>query len=168
MKTARSILFLLLLFSTREAHTSSVAIVNVPLEKLVARTPIIAIGRVVATGQFVYPPAQSPGPGGVPYWEVEVEGGLKGQVPKGKIKVFDPRSKFAYEKAELIKAGVISYADSSYRTSAQGKVGERLLFFLQTERPDFYPKESYLLTCGAAFDDLKIKAQVERLIRPAP
>src|SRR5207244_1094210 len=104
-------------------EASSVAIVGVSLDKVIAGSDVVLVGRVVSLGSQRYPAAEAPADAGrgLAYLAVDVEetlrparGGGGGPQAGARVQIFDPGQKYAYEMADRIKAGVVSYEDPRY------------------------------------------------------
>jgi len=161
-----------------DAQASSIAVVTISLEKVAATSDVVVLARVRALGLHRYPAQNAPGaagdgvPDGLPYLDVEIEETLKpsagGPKAGARVAIFDPNRKFAYEKSQAIKAGVVSYADAHYPSSVRAdalKPGARLIFFLsRRDVPPHFPAGSLLMTCGTAYDRDSRKAAVTALL----
>jgi hypothetical protein len=158
---------------SREAASSTVSAISVPLSKVVSDSRLIvvaSVGRVANLDSVGSRQNQS----GLKYFEVRIEQILKSTETPAKdlrgttIAVFDPQEKFYHDHADLIAAGVISFADPKYPTKVQQiAAGDRLLFFLTGRSQELkLPRlDAYFLVCGRAYDRVGIKPSVLRLLK---
>jgi hypothetical protein len=164
---------LLVSLLSREAASSTVTPVSVPLSKVVSDSRLIVIASVERVENF-----DSGGSGknqpGLKYFEVRIEQILKSTETAPKdlrgttIAVFDPQEKFYRDHADLIAAGVISFADPKYPTKVQQiAAGDRLLFFLTGRSQELkLPRlDAYFLVCGRAYDRVGLKPAVMRRLK---
>src|SRR5262245_42208299 len=124
-------------------------------------------------GAHRYPAAEAPADGGrgLPYLVVEVEETLRpargGPAAGARVQVFDPGQKFAYEMADRIAAGVVSYADVRYHTAVLApsvRPGARLVFFLRAGAPAHFPAHSFVMAAGTAYASVAARPRVERAL----
>ena len=152
----------------REAASSTVSAVTVPLAKAVSDSRIIVVGSVEEISEHRFSSTRNKMVT-VRYFAVRIEEVLKSResAPRSliglKIAILDPREVFYQEEADLIAAGVISFVDARYPTKVQQiAAGDRLIFFLGG--PETAPKlslpDARLLVCGSAYDTLAIKRAV--------
>ncbi|PZR75660.1 MAG: hypothetical protein DLM73_04535 [Chthoniobacterales bacterium] len=161
-------------FLSHHAASSTVSAISVPLAKVVSQSQLIVIGSVERIPILHAPDATKHDPG-LRYFEVRVEEVLKpsrngsAKSPQGAtIPIFDPQETFYHERADLIAAEVISFADPRYPTKARPiAAGDRLVFFLAAPgKPQKSPLPgAYFLACGQAYDTLAIKPAVLKLLK---
>jgi len=148
---------------SRDAVSSTVTPISVPLSKVVSDSRLIVVASVERVAN------QSE----LRYFEVRIEEVLKSaeaapkELQRTTIAIFDPQEKFYQDHADLIAAGVISFVDPKYPTKVQQiAAGDRLVFFLagRTTQLKLPRPDAYFLVCGHAYDRLGIKpAVVKRL-----
>ncbi len=164
----------LLSFLSHDAASSTVSAISVPLAKVVSQSQLIVIGSVERIPILHAPDAKKHDPG-LRYFEVRVEEVLKdsrngsGKSLQGStIAVLDPQETFYHERADLIAAEVISFADPRYPTKAHPiAAGDRLVFFLTAPgKPENSPLPgAYILACRQAYDTLAIKRGVLKRLK---
>ena len=158
---------------SREAGSSTVTPVSVPLSKVVSDSRLIVVASVEEVASFDSA-GNRPSRPGLRYFEVRIEQILKSTetAPKdlqGKtIAVFDPQEKFYHDHADLIAAEVISFVDPRYPTKVQQiAAGDRLVFFLtaRSKEPKLSRLDTYFLVCGRAYDRPGIKPAVLKQLK---
>jgi hypothetical protein len=157
----------------REAGSSTVSAVTVPLAKAVADSRLIVVGSVEEVSEYRFSSARKK-MATTRFFVVRIEEVLKsresapGNWNGRKIPVLDPQEMFYQEQADLIAAGVISFVDPQYPTSArQIATGDRLVFFLagpETARELPLPDARFLI-CGHAYDTVAIKRAVLKRLK---
>ncbi len=157
----------------REAASSTVSAVTVPLAKAVSDSRLIVVGSVEEISEHRFSSARNKLVT-VRYFAVRIEEVLKsresapGNLIGRKVAILDPREVFYQEEADLIAAGVISFVDARYPTKVQQiAAGDRLIFFLagpETALKLSLP-DARLLVCGRAYDTLAIKRAVLKQLR---
>jgi len=157
----------------REAASSTVSAVTVPLAKSVSDARLIVVGSVEEISEHRFSSARNKLVT-VRYFAVRIEEVLKsresapGNLIGRKVAILDPREVFYQEEADLIAAGVISFVDARYPTKVQQiAAGDRLIFFLagpETALKLSLP-DARLLVCGRAYDTLAIKRAVLKQLR---
>lgn len=157
----------------REAASSTVSAVTVPLAKAVSDARLIVVGSVEEISEHRFSSARNKLVT-VRYFAVRIEEVLKsresapGNLIGRKVAILDPREVFYQEEADLIAAGVISFVDARYPTKVQQiAAGDRLIFFLagpETALKLSLP-DARLLVCGRAYDTLAIKRAVLKQLR---
>jgi hypothetical protein len=157
----------------REAASSTVSAVTVPLAKAVSDSGLIVVGSVEEISEHRFSSARNKMVT-VRYFAIRIEEVLKSREsdPRSligcKIAILDPREVFYQEEADLIAAGVISFVDARYPTKVQQiAAGDRLIFFLagpETARKLSLPDARFLV-CGRAYDTLAIKRAVLKQLK---
>jgi hypothetical protein len=152
----------------REATSSTVSAVTVPLAKAVSDSRLIVIGTVEEISEYRFSNARKK-MATTRYFAVRIEEVLKSRESTTenwtgrRIAILDPMEMFYQEEADFIAAGVISFVDARYPTKVQQIApGDRLLFFLagpETPRKLLLPDARFLI-CGRAYDTLAIKRAV--------
>jgi hypothetical protein len=152
----------------REAASSTVSAVTVPLAKAISDSRLIVVGSVEEISEHRFSSARNKMVT-VRYFAVRLEEVLKsresapGSLVGRRIAILDPREVFYQEEADLIAAGVISFVDARYPTKVlQIAAGDRLIFFLagpESARNLSLPDARFLV-CGRAYDTLAIKRAV--------
>jgi hypothetical protein len=157
----------------REAASSTVSAVTVPLAKAVSDSRLIVAGSVEEISEHRFSSVRKKMVR-VRYFAVRIEEVLKsresapGSLIGSKIAILDPREMFYQEEADLIAAGVISFVDARYPTKVQQiAAGDRLIFFLAG--PESAGKlslpDAHFLVCGSAYDTLATKHGVLKQLR---
>ena len=157
----------------REAASSTVSAVTVPLAKAVSDSRLIVVGSVEGISEHRFSSARNKMVT-VRYFAVRIEEVIKSR-ESGKINwagrriaILDPHEVFYQEEADLIAAGVISFVDARYPTKVrQIAAGDRLVFFLagpETAQKLSLPDARFLV-CGRAYDTLAIKRAVLKLLK---
>jgi hypothetical protein len=152
----------------REAASSTVSAVTVPLAKAISDSRLIVVGSVDEICEHRFSSARNKMVT-VRYFAIRIEEILKSResAPRSlvgrKMAILDPREVFYQEEADLIAAGVISFVDARYPTKVQQiAAGDRLIFFLTG--PESAQKlslpDARLLVCGQSYDTLAIKRAV--------
>jgi len=152
----------------REAASSTVSAVTVPLTKAISDSQLIVIGSVEEISEHRFSNARNRMVA-VRYFAVCIDEVLKsresapGSLVGRRIAILDPQEVFYQKEADLIAAGVISFVDARYPTKVQQiAAGDRLIFFLAG--PEASQKlalpEARFLVCGRAYDTLAIKRAV--------
>jgi hypothetical protein len=158
---------------SREAASSTVTPVSVPLSKVVSDSRLIVIASVEQVANFD-PAGSRQNQPGLKYFEVRIEQVLKSTETPPKdlqgttIAVFDPQEKFCHDHADLIAAEVISFVDARYPTKVQQiAAGDRLVFFLTGRSKELkLPRlDAYFLVCGRAYDTPGIKRAVLKRLK---
>ena len=158
---------------SREAGSSTVSAVTVPLAKAVSDSRFIVVGSVEEISQYQFSNARKKAVT-TRYFAIRIEEVLKSGEPVSKnwngrrIAIVDPQEMFYQEQADLIAAGVISFVDRRYPTKVQQiAVGDRLIFFLAgPETPRNLPlSDARFLICGRAYDTLAIKRAVLKQLK---
>jgi hypothetical protein len=157
----------------REATSSTVSAVTVPLAKAVSDSRLIVVGSVEQISEHRFSSVRNKIVT-VRYFAVRIEEVLKsresapGSLVGRRIAILDPREVFYQEEADLIAAGVISFVDARYPTKVQQiAAGDRLVFFLagpETARK-LSLADARLLVCGRAYDTLAIKRAVLKQLK---
>jgi hypothetical protein len=157
----------------REAASSTVSAVTVPLAKAVSDSRLIVVGSVEGISEHRFSSVRNKMVT-VRYFAVRIEEVLKSResAPASlvghQIAILDPREVFYEEEADLIAAGVISFVDARYPTKVQQiAAGDRLIFFLagtETARKLSLPDARFLV-CGRAYDALAIKRAVLKQVK---
>jgi Trk K+ transport system NAD-binding subunit len=158
---------------SREAGSSTISAVTVPLAKAVADSRLIVVGSVEKISEYRFSNARKKA-AATRYFEVRIEEVLKSRDSATKhwsgrtIPVLDPQEMFYQEQADLIAAEVISFVDPQYPTKVtQIAAGDRLIFFLagpETAREIPLPDARFLI-CGRAYDTLAIKRAVLKQLK---
>ena len=157
----------------REAASSTVSAVTVPLAKAVSDSRLIVVGSVEEISEYRFSTARNKTVT-VRYFAVRIEEVLKSRESAKtnwtgrRIPILDPREMFYQEEADLIAAGVISFVDARYPTKVQQiAAGDRLIFFLAgPETAQKLPlPDARFLVCGGAYDTLAIKRAVLKRLR---
>jgi hypothetical protein len=159
---------------SREAASSTVSAISVPLAKVVFDSQLIVIGSVERVADY-QSSAGAREVRGLKYYGVRIEevlkssGAIAAKDWKGQtIAVFDPQEMFYHEHADMIAAGVISFADPRYPTKVQKiSAGDRLVFFLAgRDKLQKLPlPDACFLVCGQAYDTLRIKPAVLKRVK---
>jgi hypothetical protein len=159
---------LLVCLLSREAGSSTVSAVTVPLAKAVADSRVIVVGSVEKISEYRFSNARKKA-ATIRYFEVRIEEVLKSRESATKnwnerrIPVLDPQEMFYQEQADLIAAEVISFVDARYPTKVtQIGAGDRLIFFLAGPEAarDLPLPDARFLICGRAYDTPAIKRAV--------
>jgi hypothetical protein len=158
---------------SREAGSSTISAVTVPLAKAVSDSRLIVVGSVEAISEYRFSSARNKMVT-VRYFAVRIEEVLKPRESATenwtgrRIAILDPMEMFYQEEADLIAAEVISFVDARYPTKVQQIAqGDRLIFFLagpETARKLSLP-DARFLTCGRAYDTLAIKRAVLKQLK---
>jgi len=160
-------------FLSREAVSSTVTPVSVPLSKVVSDSRLIVVASVERVANLDSTGSKKNQPA-LRYFKVRIEQVLKSTetAPKdlqgATVAVFDPQEKFYRDHADWIAAEVISFVDPKYPTKVQQvAAGDRLLFFLTGRSNELkLPRlDAYFLVCGRAYDRAGIKPAVLKLLR---
>jgi len=158
---------------SREAGSSTVSAVTVPLAKAVSDSRLIVVGSVEEISEYRFSSARNKMVR-VRYFAVRIEDVLKSRDTATtnwtgrRIAILDPQEIFYQEEADLIAAEVISFVDARYPTKVQQiAAGDRLIFFLagpDTARKLSLPDARFLI-CGRAYDTLAIKRAVLKRLK---
>jgi hypothetical protein len=158
---------------SREASSSTISAVTVPLPKVVSDSRFIVVARVEGISEYKFSNARK-NPVKTRYFAVRIDEVLKPRESVSKnwngrrIAILDPQEMFYQEEAELIAAGVISFVDARYPTKVeQIAAGDRLVFFLadsETAQKVHLPDARFLI-CGRAYDTLAIKRAVLKQLK---
>jgi hypothetical protein len=157
----------------REAASSTVSAVTVPLAKAVSDSQLIVVGSVEQISEHRFSSVRNKIVT-VRYFAVRIEEVIKSRESAKinwagrRIAILDPREVFYQEEADLIAAGVISFVDARYPTKVQQiAAGDRLVFFLagpESARNLSLPDARFLV-CGRAYDTLAIKRAVLKQLK---
>ena len=158
---------------SREAGSSTISAVTVPLAKAVSDSRLIVVGSVEEISEYRFSSARNKMVT-VRYFAVRIEEVLKSRESVAtnwtgrRIAILDPQEVFYQEEADLIAAEVISFVDARYPTKVQQIAqGDRLVFFLagpETARKLSLPDARFLI-CGRAYDTLAIKRAVLKQLK---
>lgn len=122
---------------------------GIGFQKAVELSPRIVIGRVLETGDFPFEGAA------FRFHRVEVLRALKGAESR-ELRIFDPGAWFRHSRAELIRAGVISYAETRYQggmPAEEIEEGAEILYFLGDEPvPAGFPADAVFLRFEGSHD----------------
>ncbi len=156
-----------------QAPGSTVSIVEMPLRDVVAKSQLILVAKVEEISSEPFLNAEDDEPE-IRFFQLRVEEVLKPKVTtsapaKGTtIQAFDPRDLFQHQHYQLIRAGVISFAEQRYPTKAENIAeGDHLIFFLNEQPPlkGFPVEHAYVFAAGQAYDVVAQKAVVVQLLR---
>ena len=158
---------------SREAVSSTVSPVTVPLAKVVSDSWSIVVGSVEEISEYRFSNARKKMVT-TRYFAVRIDEVLKPRESISKnwdaprIAIVDPQDMFYQEQADLIAANVISFADRRYPTKVQQiAAGDRLIFFLagpETANKLPLPNARFLI-CGRAYDTLAIRRAVLKKLK---
>ena len=158
---------------SREAGSSTVSAVTVPLAKAVADSRLIVVGSVEEISESRFSNARKK-MATTRYFAVRIEEVLKSRDSATtnwngrRIAILDPQEMFYQEQADLIAAEVISFVDPQYPTKVSKiAAGDRLIFFLagpEAARELPLPDARFLI-CGHAYDTLAIKRAVLKQLK---
>jgi hypothetical protein len=146
------------------------------LERATTLAPRIVVARILDIGTFRYPgsPEVAPQKDGesLPFLRARILRTLKGKEADGEIRIFDPRLWYHHTHAELIRAGVVSFAESFYESKLaleEIAAGADVLFFLQDAPmpPDFPPGAAFMTFC-AGFERVDRESEMVAAIRNGP
>ena len=164
---------MLLCLLSREAGSSTVSAVTVPLAKAVSDSRLIVVGSVEEILEYRFSNARKKA-ATTRYFAVRIEEVLTSRESGAKnwsgrrIPILDPQEMFYQEQADLIAAEAISFVDPQYPTRVrQIAAGDRLIFFLagpETARELPLPDARFLI-CGHAYDTLAIKRAVLKQVK---
>jgi len=154
----------------------SISQVWIPLERATTLAPRIVVARVLDTGAFRFPGTPEIAPQkddeSLPFLRVQILRTIKGKEERGEIRIFDPRHWYHHTHSEMIRAGIISFAEAFYRSSLPleeiGPEVELLLFLGDEPPPPAFPPGSVFMKFGAGFERAGREGEVVAALREGP
>jgi len=157
---------------------SSISFQSFGLDDGAGLAPRIVVGTLLETNSFRFPgsPEHQPMPEGESlfFFRIRVEKTLKGPAFKEgeELRVFSSSQWYQHTHRELIRGGVVSYADPHYSDGLPGddlRVGIRVLTFLSEDpAPSGFPAGSVFLRFNGAYDRAEREDEVVQALRERP
>jgi hypothetical protein len=154
----------------------SISHCRIGLERAVSLAPRIAVARILELGTFRFPgsaevEAQKDGES-LPFLRGRILKTLKGKEGDGEIRAFDPGHWYHHTHAEMIRAGIVSFAELFYQSTLpleEIRPESDVLFFLQdAPMPPAFPPGAVFLRLGGGFERAGREGEVVQAIREGP